>query len=139
MTQDKGKELSAQKATKGIKNAEPPASTNLTQSQPQQIIVTHNPGAHHLMAKNIGVAFMLAFFFGPLGMLYSTIVGGIIMLIVSVIVALITLGFGLVATWPICIVWAVIAVNIHNKKLVGKMVTPVTQSTGQMTLYQKAF
>ncbi len=130
MTQDKGKELSVQKTMEGNENAEPPASANLTQSQPQQIIVTHNPGVHHLMAKNVGVAFMLAFFFGPLGLLYSTILGGIVMLIVSVVVALITLGFGLIVTWPICIIWAIIAVNIHNKKIVGKMTPPVTQSTG---------
>jgi hypothetical protein len=67
--------------------------------------------------KSVGAALALTFFFGPLGMLYSTISGGIIMLIISGIVALFTLGFGLLIVWPICIVWAVVAANNHNKKM----------------------
>lgn len=55
------------------------------------------------------VAILLAFFFGPLGMLYVTVPGAIIMFFVSLIVAVLTFGLGLLITWPICIVWAAIA------------------------------
>ena len=64
--------------------------------------------------KSVGIALLLAIFFGPLGMLYSTVVGGITMMVVSLIVGLLTLGFGLFVTWPICVIWAAIAANSHN-------------------------
>lgn len=45
--------------------------------------------------KSMGLAIILALFFGPLGLLYSSVTGGIIMLVVSGIIAVFTLGFGL--------------------------------------------
>ncbi len=69
--------------------------------------------------KSIGLSILLTFLFGPLGMLYSTIVGGIIMFIVSIIVFILTLGFGILITWPICVIWGAIAVDIYNKKLLS--------------------
>ncbi len=77
--------------------------------QPQYIIIKSN--------KSVGIALILTFFFGPLGMLYSTISGGIIMLIITGIVALFTLGVGLLITWPICMIWAAISANNYNNKL----------------------
>ena len=69
--------------------------------------------------KSAGVAILLTVLFGPLGMFYSTIAGAIVMIVVSLVVALFTLGFGFILTWPICIVWAAMATSLHNKKLVG--------------------
>ncbi len=71
--------------------------------------------------KSVGVAFLLSFFFGPLGMLYSTVMGGVIMIIVSGIVAVLTLGFGLLITQPICVIWAIVAANSHNKQVMASM------------------
>ncbi|MBN3662084.1 MAG: hypothetical protein FQY80_03495, partial [Ornithobacterium rhinotracheale] len=42
--------------------------------------------------KSVGLSLLLTFFFGPLGMLYSTISGAIIMLIISIVLSVITLG-----------------------------------------------
>jgi len=67
--------------------------------------------------KSMGITILLTIFFGPLGMLYSTVTGAIVMIIVNVIVAIITLGFGLFITWPVCIIWAAIATNKYNKSL----------------------
>lgn len=67
--------------------------------------------------KSMGVALILSFLFGPLGLLYSSVVGGVVMIVVSLLVALVTLGFGLIITWPICMIWAAVATNSHNKKL----------------------
>lgn len=69
--------------------------------------------------KNVGLAIILTVLFGPLGMLYSTIWGGVIMTVVNVIVGFFTVGFGLVITWPINVVWAAVAANSYNKKLVS--------------------
>lgn len=66
--------------------------------------------------KSTMVAVILAFLFGPLGMMYSTITGGVIMLIISLIVGLLTLGFGLLFTWPVCVIWAALAADRQNKK-----------------------
>jgi hypothetical protein len=70
-----------------------------------------------LNRKSTGLAFVLALFFGPLGLLYSTVTGGIIMFFVSLFIGLVTFGFGLIIGWIICIIWAMIAVNSYNAKL----------------------
>lgn len=77
--------------------------------QPQRVIVQST--------KSVGVSAFLAFLFGPLGLFYSTVTGGIIMLIVNVAAAIFTLGIGLFITWPVCVVWAVIAAKNYNAKL----------------------
>jgi hypothetical protein len=67
--------------------------------------------------KSVGLACALAFFFGPIGLLYSTPKGAIIMFFVNCFVGLFTLGFGLILTWPICAVWGWNAASKHNKQL----------------------
>lgn len=65
----------------------------------------------------MGLAVVLAAIFGPLGLFYSSIVGGFVMLAVSFVVGLITLGFGLIVTWPVCIFWAYMATKRYSAKL----------------------
>lgn len=81
----------------------------MANEQPQRVVTTST--------KSMGVAIILTVLFGPLGMLYSTILGGIIMCVISLIVGVVTLGFGLLLTWPICIIWAAVATSSFNKKL----------------------
>ena len=54
--------------------------------------------------KSAGVALLLTFLFGPLGMLYSTVSGALIMLAISLfgalIIAIPTFGLGLFLWWP---------------------------------------
>jgi len=69
--------------------------------------------------KSMGISILLTVLFGPLGMLYSTIPGAIIMAIVSVIVGVLTVGIGFLITWPICIIWGAIATSSYNKKLLA--------------------
>ena len=83
---------------------------NQTKSEPKNVIVVAS-------TKSVGVAIVLSFFFGPLGMLYSTVSGGLIMMAVSFVFALVTMGLGLLITWPICIIWAARAAKAHNAKL----------------------
>ncbi len=78
---------------------------------PRQIIITPT--------KSVGISIILTVIFGPLGMFYSTIPGAIIMLIVSGIVGLVTLGYGLIVTHPICVIWGALAAHSYNKKLLG--------------------
>jgi pSer/pThr/pTyr-binding forkhead associated (FHA) protein len=66
--------------------------------------------------KSVGISILLTFLFGPFGMFYSTITGGIIMSVVSIFLALITFGFSGFLTWPICIIWGAVAADQENKK-----------------------
>jgi hypothetical protein len=68
--------------------------------------------------KSVGVALLLTFFFGPLGMFYSTVPGAIIMLIVSFVLAIFTLGLSIVITWPICMIWGAVAAASSNNTTV---------------------
>jgi hypothetical protein len=72
-----------------------------------------------ISTKNIGLAIILTVLFGPLGMFYSTIWGGIIMTVVNAIIGFFTFGFGLIITWPINIIWAALAARSYNKKLIS--------------------
>lgn len=67
--------------------------------------------------KSMIASILLSLIFGPLGLLYASVTGGIVMLLVSIVVAIFTLGFGLLITFPICIIWAVVATNTYNENL----------------------
>jgi hypothetical protein len=67
--------------------------------------------------KSVGVSLILTFLFGSLGMLYSTVIGAIIMIVIELIIGVLTFGLGLIFTHAICMVWGAIAANQYNKKL----------------------
>ena len=83
----------------------------MANEQLQRVVVTPT--------KSMGVSIILTVLLGPLGMLYSTIWGGIIMGVLSLVVGLSTLGLGLIITWPICIIWAAVATSSYNNKLLA--------------------
>lgn len=87
------------------------------QQQPPPHTSIHNTVVMVGGTKSVGVALLLSFFFGPLGLFYATVTGGVVMLIVSFVVALFTFGLGLFITWPICVVWSAIAASNHNTAL----------------------
>lgn len=59
--------------------------------------------------KSAIAAFFLTFLFGPIGLLYATIGGGIFMIIVAVILVPMTVGLAALVVWPVSIIWGVIA------------------------------
>ena len=65
--------------------------------------------------KSPGTAAILAFFFGPLGMLYATLSGAIVMFVITGLTFLFTFGLGLLITNPICAIWAYIKVKNDNE------------------------
>jgi hypothetical protein len=67
--------------------------------------------------KCVAGAVILAFLFGPLGMLYATVPGGLIMMVISVLIAIPTLGVGLLITVPAGMIWAGAAASGHNSRL----------------------
>lgn len=91
------------------KTSTPNQAQTPSAAQPQTIIIKSE--------KSPILAVALAFFFGPLGLLYSTPFGAIVMFFVNMVVGFFTLGFGLILTWPGCAIWAYIAANKANKEL----------------------
>lgn len=74
----------------------------------KQVIIVKNQ-------KSVGLAVILAFFFGPLGMLYSTVKGAIVMFIITAIATFVTFGVGLFITVPIGVVWSYLSVKKQNE------------------------
>lgn len=70
--------------------------------------------------KSVGAALALTFFLGPLGLFYSSVVGGVVMLIASVVFASFTFGVSLFITWPICMIWGAIAASNYNATLASR-------------------
>ncbi|RUA05143.1 MAG: hypothetical protein DSY43_05255 [Gammaproteobacteria bacterium] len=71
-----------------------------------------------LPTKSLIVAILLAVFFGPIGLFYASVVGALVMLVITAIIGFVTFGFGLFIPYIICIIWAIIAVNNYNKKII---------------------
>jgi hypothetical protein len=91
--------------------------------QPQPIYVTQQvqvAPAYLGAPKSMVASLLLTFFFGPFGLFYASIVGGIVMLIVTFVAAALTLGFSVLVTWPICMIWAAIATSNYNTRLAAR-------------------
>lgn len=74
--------------------------------------------------KSVGAALVLTFFFGPLGLLYSSVLGGFLMFVLSFISILLSAGLGMILIWPICMLWAALAASRKHSEfeafLVGR-------------------
>jgi len=88
-------------------------------SDNQQYIVMKSP-------KSLGIGLILTFFLGPIGLFYASIFGGIVMLVIDAIFAVIgfiTAGISLVVTAPlvnlVCMIWAYVKINSYNKDLMN--------------------
>jgi len=73
--------------------------------------------------KSMGVGLLLTLLFGPLGMIYATVIGAIVMFIVSLIAAFATLGIGLLITWPIQLIWTYLSIKIKNDSIDRKVLS----------------
>ncbi len=68
-------------------------------------------------AKSVGAAFILAFFFGPLGLLYASVIGGIVMFIIGLISFFVLPIIGYIIVHIGCVIWACVAADQANQKL----------------------
>ncbi|RXH58042.1 hypothetical protein [Granulicella sibirica] len=65
--------------------------------------------------KSIVLSLILTFFFGPFGMLYSTVVGALVMLVLYVALGIPTLGWALAGLHPIAMIWGAWAADRANR------------------------
>jgi hypothetical protein len=70
--------------------------------------------------KSVGIAFLLAFLFGPLGLLYASILGGIVMFFITFLFFFLLPFIGPIFCWVGCIIWAVVAAGRANKSMMNK-------------------
>jgi hypothetical protein len=73
-------------------------------------------GRRDLPQKSMALALILSFLFGPLGMLYSTVLGAIVMFLVNLILIFPTAGLITFVTWPVGMIWSCMAVSSHNNR-----------------------
>lgn len=79
-------------------------------------------------SKSVGTAFILAFLFGPLGLLYASVGGGIVMFILSLLSFLVLPIVGLFLVWIGCIIWAVIAAQNANRNAGTQVTSKLNQA-----------
>ena len=65
--------------------------------------------------KSIVLSLVLTFFFGPFGMLYSTVTGALVMLVLYIALGIPTLGWALAGLHPIAMIWGAWAADRANR------------------------
>jgi hypothetical protein len=98
----------------------PPTNEPLSWMQQQLGIAVSQPPAVVVVTgqpKSVSVAVMLALLFGPLGMLYSTGFGALVMFLVNLALVIPTFGLALLGTVPVCAIWAGHAASEHNRRV----------------------
>lgn len=96
---------------------------------PMPMVVNNVVAPPVMMAppKSTGVAFVLTFFFGPFGLFYSSVTGGLIMTLLGIPFSILTFGVGYFFVWVGSIIWGCVAADSHNKKML--MGVPVMAPT----------
>jgi hypothetical protein len=70
--------------------------------------------------KNLAGALLFTIFFGPLGLLYASSLGGIVMLILGFITVCSKMLVPVIFVWISSSIWSVLATNRYNKKILRK-------------------
>jgi hypothetical protein len=78
---------------------------------------TLSPTFALLPYKNLAVALLFSLFFGPLGLLYASMRGGIIMVFIAFVVICNRFPVPIVIMWISCCIWSVMATNRYNNKI----------------------
>ncbi|MCD6039513.1 MAG: hypothetical protein K0S27_913 [Gammaproteobacteria bacterium] len=69
-----------------------------------------------LPLKSLAAALLFSVFLGPVGLLYATTVGGVVMIILGCIVVSSWLPVPIILVWLGSCIWSVVAVNQYNKR-----------------------
>ena len=67
--------------------------------------------------KNLTTSLLFSVFLGPLGLLYASARGGIIMLVIGFVVISCRFPVPIIIMWLSCSIWSVLATNRYNTKL----------------------
>lgn len=67
--------------------------------------------------KSVGITLLFCAILGPVGVLYSTVLGGVIMIMIGFVVISAQFLIPSILVWVISCVWGVAATNRYNNKL----------------------
>lgn len=73
-----------------------------------------------LPLKSVAGALLFSLFLGPIGLLYASTLGGVVMMIFGVIIFPTKLPVPIVLVWVGSCIWSVAAVNRYNRKIIEK-------------------
>lgn len=71
--------------------------------------------------KSPAGALLLSLFLGPVGLLYATTLGGVVMLVIGVVIVPTKLPVPIAILWLGCCIWSVVAANRFNQMLMQKI------------------
>ena len=80
-------------------------------------MLTKRPEIVHLPFKSVAAALMFSVFLGPIGLLYASLWGGLLMILIGIVVISSQFIFTMILLWLICCIWSVSAVESYNKKI----------------------
>jgi hypothetical protein len=75
----------------------------------------------NLPYKSVAGALLFSVILGPIGLLYASVMGGIVMISLSIFVVANQFWFVAFLCWALSCIWSVAAVESHNKKIAGKI------------------
>lgn len=67
--------------------------------------------------KSVAGALIFCVILGPVGLLYASFWGGVIMTLFGIVVVCSRMIFPIILLWIICCIWAVKAVEVYNRKI----------------------
>ena len=70
--------------------------------------------------KSVAGALLFCAILGPVGLLYSSLTGGIVMIILALLVLRAKLAGPIIVVWLVSCIWGVAATNYYNKKILRK-------------------
>ena len=78
--------------------------------------------------KSIVLAVILGTFFGPLGLIYSTVTGAVVLIPLAIILGVLTpFALGALLVLPVSFVWAIVGTVRHNRFVEPRCCTiPIT-------------
>ena len=94
--------------------------------------------------KSMAVAIILAFLFGPLGLLYASVTGGLVLLaadLVAIVLSFVTFGLGAFLfplIWIASIIWAVLAVQGKEKSIIAQVKAGNLKDAANIAIDDKA-
>lgn len=77
----------------------------------------HNQVVSFLPYKNVATAIVLCVFLGPIGLLYASFWGGLVMSFLGLLVVRYQFYYLLACLWIVCCVWTTRSVDKYNRRL----------------------
>lgn len=68
--------------------------------------------------KSSAIALLFTFFCGPIGLLYASLWGGVLMSMVGIVVFGSGLHGPIILFWLMCNIWGAFAVQLYNNKII---------------------